>query len=71
MSDQPFAKLSIRFQGDNPNHHMWNNNGVWFIHYTIHDSPVTQKRMRHSLKTRYVGEARQRRDQILQEFQVG
>jgi hypothetical protein len=50
---------------DNPNHHLWNNNGTWFVHYTVYPTPVTKQRVRMSLKTRSVAEARQRRDQQL------
>ena len=61
------TKKKIRFRGGvfNPNHHLWNNNGTWFIHYTIHPTKITKERVRRSLSTKDVVEARQRRDKLL------
>lgn len=59
------AKLpSIRVDADNPNHHLWNNHGVWCLHYTIYPTPFTKERVRRSLGTRDVEVARSRRDQF-------
>jgi len=58
-------KLSIRTNRTNPNHHLWNNNGVWFIHYVVHPTPHTKERIRRSLKTTSVEQARQKRDAVL------
>lgn len=49
----------------NPDHNIWNNNGTWWCHYTIHDSSSTARRVRVSLETKDVDEARQRRDAII------
>ena len=57
--------LSIRTDDTNPNHHLWNNNGTWYIHYTVHPDALTSERIRRSLGTRDLGLARRRRDQIL------
>ena len=57
--------LSVRVNPRNPNHHLWNNNGTWFVHYTVYPTPVTKERIRHSLGTRNEREARRRRDRIL------
>lgn len=56
--------LSIRVQGDNPNHHLWNNNGTWFVHYTVYPTSVTKERIRESLNTKSLEEARIKRDLI-------
>jgi hypothetical protein len=53
---------SIRVRGDNPNHHLWNNNGTWFLHYTVYPTPFTKERIRRSLGTKSLETARQRRD---------
>lgn len=45
-----------------PNHHIWNNNGTWWLHYTLHLADYTKRRVRESLRTRDVAEARRRRD---------
>ena len=61
-------ELALRIDDSNLNHHLWNNNGTWWIHYTIYPTPVTAERIRHSLKTKSVSEARSRRDEILKEL---
>jgi hypothetical protein len=53
---------SIRVDADNPNHHLWNNHGTWFLHYTIYPTPFTKERIRRSLGTKDLGTARARRD---------
>ncbi len=57
--------LSIRRRPGNRNHHLWNNNGTWFIHYTVHRPDFTKARIRFSLRTHSLSEARRRRDRIL------
>lgn len=52
----------IRVRADNPNHHLWNNHGTWFLHYTIHPTPYTKERIRRSLGTKDLEVARERRD---------
>jgi hypothetical protein len=52
----------IRVRAENPNHHLWNNHGTWFLHYTIHPTPFTKERIRRSLGTKDVLVARDRRD---------
>lgn len=61
------GSLAIRISGDNPNHHLWNNHGVWFLHYTIHPDALTKQRIRGSLQTRSLRVARRKRDQLLAE----
>jgi hypothetical protein len=57
------AKLpGIRVDADNPNHHLWNNHGTWFLHYTVHPTPFTKERIRRSLGTRDLQAARDLRD---------
>jgi hypothetical protein len=52
----------LRVRPDNENHHLWNNHGTWFLHYTIHPTPFTKERVRRSLGTKNVNVARERRD---------
>jgi hypothetical protein len=59
------SQLSLRTNPENPNHHLWNNNGTWFIHYVVHPTPITKERVRKSLGTKSLAEARARRDAIL------
>ena len=61
----------VAFRGadlGNPNHHIWNNNGTWWLHYTLHLADYTKRRVRESLGTRDLGEARRRRDLRLGEL---
>ena len=58
-------EIALRIDESNLNHHLWNNNGTWWIHYTIYPTSVTAERIRHSLKTRNLSEARDLRDKIL------
>ncbi|MDF1813986.1 MAG: hypothetical protein P1V20_17415 [Verrucomicrobiales bacterium] len=53
------------FRKENPNHNLWNNHGTWWCHFTIHHRNHSSERVRVSLKTTNLGEARARRDQIL------
>jgi len=53
---------SLRISESNPNHHLWNNNGTWFLHYTVYPTPFTKERIRRSLGTKDVKVARERRD---------
>ncbi len=53
---------SIRIREENPRHHLWNNHGTWFLHYTIHPTPFTKERIRRSLGTKDLGTACRRRD---------
>lgn len=59
------GKLATRSNPDNPNHHLWNNRGTWWAHFTLHRSDYTAERVRVSLRTRDLDEARLRRDEVL------
>ena len=67
----PVGYPSIRVQDSNPTHHLWNNNGTWWCHYTIHRPDHTKQRVRRSLGTRDLREARRRRDAILRSLNHG
>lgn len=67
MKVQPYPVLSLRTDKNNPNHHLWNNNGTWYLHYTVLTSPVTAERIRCSLRTKDIFQARLKRDQLLRE----
>tara|TARA_A100001037_G_scaffold293663_1_gene310517 strand:+ start:1017 stop:1220 length:204 start_codon:yes stop_codon:yes gene_type:complete len=59
------ATASLRVNPDNLNHHLWNNNGTWWLHYTLHLPDYTARRIRRSLRTADLTLARTRRDQAL------
>jgi hypothetical protein len=46
MTKTPTA--SIRVLPDNPDHHLWNNNGTFWCHYTLHFPDYTKRRVRQS-----------------------
>lgn len=60
-----YAKTCPPKKGRNANHNLWNNNGTWFAHYTVYPTRITKERVRCSLKTKCVVEARKRRDELL------
>ena len=61
-------KLAIRVNPGNPNHHLWNNNGTWFVHYTVLPTLSTSERVRKSLRTRRLYEARHKRDELFEKL---
>ena len=65
MKQMPSVKISIRTLGSsNENHHLWNNHGIWNLNYTAYPTPKTKKRIRVSLGTSSVDEARLIRDRF-------
>ncbi len=52
----------------NPDHHLWNNRGTWWCHFTLHRPDYTAERVRVSLRTKDLAEARRRRDVLLARF---
>jgi hypothetical protein len=59
------GQLAVRVDDKNPNHHLWNNRGTWWCHFTLHKPDYTAERVRVSLKTRDIDLARSRRDELL------
>ncbi|WP_234041969.1 hypothetical protein [Persicirhabdus sediminis] len=64
------AKLALRVNEANPNHHLWNNRGIWWCHITVHKADSTSERLRFSLKTRALEKARDRRDRIIRDISM-
>ena len=62
------TELAIRIDPQNPDHHIYNNNGTLWAHYTIYPTPVTAERIRRSLHTKDILEARRRRDAIFNDI---
>ncbi|MGA2220547.1 MAG: hypothetical protein ABSH21_02010 [Verrucomicrobiia bacterium] len=63
--------VAVRVNPANPRHHLWNNNGTWFVHYTVHPTPLTKQRLRFSLGTKRIDEARRKRDRLLYQLAGG
>jgi hypothetical protein len=68
-TNQSNQYLAIRNTKQNANHHLWNNNGSWWLHFTLRNENGAQKRHRFSLKTSDLITARRRRDGILLDLQ--
>jgi hypothetical protein len=60
----PVGFPSLRVDRANECHHLWNNNGTWWVHYTVHFDH-RKRRVRRSLGTRSLADAIARRDAIL------
>ena len=65
----PRGHLSVRVDASNRHHHLWNNNGVWWVHYTLNFDCRT-RRVRRSLKTGLLDEAIRRRDDLFAHLQA-
>ena len=61
----PLGSLSVRIDDANPLHHLWNNNGTWWVHYTLNFDFRTRRR-RFSLGTHSLEEAVRRRDELFE-----
>lgn len=51
-----------------PDHHLWRNGRLWWIAFTVHLPGWQKDRVRLSLGTDDLIEARRRRDQILRDY---
>ena len=54
-------------KGD-PDHHLWRNGRLWWIAFTVHLPGWQKERVRQSLHTADVVEARRRRDDLLRRY---
>jgi hypothetical protein len=61
-SADPFA--------EDPDHHLWRNGRLWWIAFTVHLPGWQKERIRTSLGTADVLEARRRRDDLLKRYPV-
>ena len=59
------ATLSVSVNRGNPDHHLWNNHGTWWLHYTLPLPDFTTRRIRKNLRTHDLGQARALRDELL------
>lgn len=69
----PVRQVSIKLAASrafdsNPNHHLWKNGRLWWIAFTLIHDGYRQERVRQSLGTDNLAEARRRRDSILALF---
>ena len=61
----PRGYLSLRLNSSNERHHLWLNNGTWWVNYTLHWG-FRKRRVRRSLKTSSLKVAIERRDLLLE-----
>ena len=61
---------ALRTNPRNPNHHLYDNNGTWWIHFHVHRPDYTKARIRESLGTRHLGTARTLRDRALAHLEL-
>jgi len=59
--------LSVRVRKNNPDHHLFNNNGTWWCHFWAIADGIRQQRFRVNLHTRSRAEARAKRNNLLRE----
>lgn len=69
MQNEPSLRLVTRRTDTNPNHHLWNNNGTWWIRFTLRSTEGQTMRHAYSLKTPDLDAARRKRDGILADLQ--
>lgn len=51
-----------------PNHHLWKNGRLWWVAFTVHLPGWQKERVRLSLGTADLAEARLRRDRLFAEY---
>lgn len=61
--------LVTRRTDTNPNHHLMNNHGTWWIRFTLRSTAGESIRPAYSLKTPDLETARRKRDGILADLQ--
>ncbi len=61
---EPFSPANA-----NPDHHLWRNGRFWWVAFTLIHDGWRQERVRRSLKTIDVLEARRRRDAIFAQYE--
>jgi hypothetical protein len=54
----------------NPNHNLFKNGKNWWIHYTVHLPDYTSNRVRYSLGTEDLEQARMMRDMTLHDLNI-
>jgi hypothetical protein len=53
---------------EHPDHHLWRNGRLWWVAFTVHLPNWQKERVRLSLGTDDLEEARRRRDKVLLEY---
>jgi len=56
------------FDAAHPDHHLWRNGRLWWVAFTVHLPGWRKERVRRSLGTASLQEARRRRDEMLTRY---
>jgi hypothetical protein len=56
------------FDTAHPDHHLWRNGRLWWVAFTVHLPGWRKERVRRSLGTDSLEEARRRRDALLRRY---
>ncbi len=67
-TNRPVVRLVSKPRATHPNHHLFNNNGIWWCQLTVHHGPFS-KRLRFSLETHDLEQARSRRDNLFAQWE--
>ena len=62
---------AVRVNHQRPHHHLCDNHGTWWCHLTFHLPDFTKNRLRISLDTKDLKEAKVLRDSLLRLFGCG
>ena len=68
QSGVAFRRVSPEAASADPDHHLWRNGRLWWVAFTVHLPGWQKERVRLSLGTADVLEARRRRDEVLSEY---
>jgi hypothetical protein len=66
--DRSPAPRVPRLPEPHPDHHLWRNGRLWWVAFTVHLPPWHKERVRLSLGTADVREARRLRDELLKRY---
>jgi hypothetical protein len=72
-TELPTSPASVPLEGlasVDADHHLWRNGRLWWIAFTVHLPGWRKDRVRFSLHTDDIDEARHRRDEVLREYAV-
>jgi hypothetical protein len=70
MPTKHHLHLATRRTDHNPNHHLMNNHGTWWIRFTLRSTAGESIRHAYSLKTPDLESARRRRNGIFNDLQT-
>jgi hypothetical protein len=70
-TEKQSIQLAVRIDAANPLHHLWNNNGTWWCHFTLHNNSYQKESIRMSLRTNDPSKAMRKRDLLFARISPG